>query len=404
MPKHDPFSPKGIANRIKSKGLQKLRWYCQMCQKQCRDENGFKCHTMSESHQRQLLLFAECPGKYLGSFSKEFADSFLELLKRRFGTKRVHANQVYQEYIADKQHLHMNATRWLTLTSFVKWLGREGHCTVDETEKGWFITYIDRDPDTIRRQESLAKKEKLDLDDQDRLAKFIDRQIERDRGRKGEEATATTDFTELKRENEEEKVVFKLAASSSKQQEEAAQKESKVNPLEVAANKAAEKHKALSSSSLTCGDGEPKPKKAAKLSALDEIMLEQERKREQINRRAYWITRDIVVKVMAKKLGDKYYKKKGVIEDVQDRYVATVRMLDSNDKLRLDQSHLETVIPNIGRRVKVVNGAYRGQEATLLEVDQAGFCAKLRLDAGLISGRILERVPYEDFSKLHVPS
>ncbi|XP_050032118.1 DNA/RNA-binding protein KIN17 [Dermacentor andersoni] len=403
MPKHDPFSPKGIANRIKSKGLQKLRWYCQMCQKQCRDENGFKCHTMSESHQRQLLLFAECPGKYLGTFSQEFAETFLELLKRRFGTKRVHANQVYQEYIADKQHLHMNATRWLTLTSFVKWLGREGHCTVDETEKGWFITYIDRDPDTIKKQESLAKKEKLDLDDQDRLAKFIDRQIERDRERKGEEATAT-DFTELKRENEEEKVVFKLAASSTKQQEDAAKKESrKVNPLEVAA-KAREKHKSPSSSSSTYGDGEPKPKKPAKLSALDEIMQEQEKKREKTNRRAYWITRDIVVKVMAKKLGEKYYKKKGVVEDVQDRYVATVRMLDSNDVLRLDQSHLETVIPNIGRRVKVVNGAYRGQEATLLEVDQAGFCAKLRLDSGLISGRVLEKVPYEDFSKLHVPS
>ncbi|XP_070397048.1 DNA/RNA-binding protein KIN17 [Dermacentor albipictus] len=403
MPKHDPFSPKGIANRIKSKGLQKLRWYCQMCQKQCRDENGFKCHTMSESHQRQLLLFAECPGKYLGTFSQEFAETFLELLKRRFGTKRVHANQVYQEYIADKQHLHMNATRWLTLTSFVKWLGREGHCTVDETEKGWFITYIDRDPDTIKKQESLAKKEKLDLDDQDRLAKFIDRQIERDRERKGEEAIAT-DFTELKRENEEEKVVFKLAASSTKQQEDAAKKESrKVNPLEVAA-KAREKHKSPSSSSSTYGDGEPKPKKPAKLSALDEIMQEQEKKREKINRRAYWITRDIVVKVMAKKLGEKYYKKKGVVEDVEDRYVATVRMLDSNDVLRLDQSHLETVIPNIGRRVKVVNGAYRGQEATLLEVDQAGFCAKLRLDSGLISGRVLEKVPYEDFSKLHVPS
>ena len=50
------LTPKAIANRIKSKGLQKLRWYCQMCQKQCRDENGFKCHTMSESHQRQLLI------------------------------------------------------------------------------------------------------------------------------------------------------------------------------------------------------------------------------------------------------------------------------------------------------------------------------------------------------------
>ena len=36
------LTPKAIANRIKAKGLQKLRWYCQMCNKQCRDENGFK--------------------------------------------------------------------------------------------------------------------------------------------------------------------------------------------------------------------------------------------------------------------------------------------------------------------------------------------------------------------------
>lgn len=38
MPKHEAMTPKAIANKIKSKGLQKLRWYCQMCQKQCRDE------------------------------------------------------------------------------------------------------------------------------------------------------------------------------------------------------------------------------------------------------------------------------------------------------------------------------------------------------------------------------
>lgn len=399
MPKHDPFSPKGIANRIKSKGLQKLRWYCQMCQKQCRDENGFKCHTMSESHQRQLLLFAECPGRYLGSFSNEFAQTFLELLKRRFGTKRVHANQVYQEYIADKLHLHMNATRWLTLTSFVKWLGREGHCTVDETEKGWFITYIDRDPDTIKKQEALAKKEKLDLDDQDRLARFIDKQIERDRQRTAEPPSAAdANLAEFRREDEEEKVVFKLAPSSSKQPEDTTKKEGqpRLNPLEMAAK--ADKHKAAPS------ECEPRPKKQAKKSALDEIMQEQETKREKLNRKPYWVTEGIVVKVMAKKLGDKYYKKKGVVQDVQERYVGVVRMLDSGDVLKVDQTHLETVIPNLGRRVKVVNGAYRGEEALLLEVDQQGFCAKLRVDAGPISGRVLDRVAYEDFSKLHVPS
>lgn len=36
MPKHDAMGPKAIGNKIKSVGLQKLRWYCQMCQKQVR--------------------------------------------------------------------------------------------------------------------------------------------------------------------------------------------------------------------------------------------------------------------------------------------------------------------------------------------------------------------------------
>ncbi|XP_023386124.1 DNA/RNA-binding protein KIN17 [Pteropus vampyrus] len=126
MGKSDFLTPKAIANRIKSKGLQKLRWYCQMCQKQCRDENGFKCHCMSESHQRQLLLASENPQQFMDYFSEEFRNDFLELLRRRFGTKRVHNNIVYNEYISHREHIHMNATQWETLTDFTKWLGREG--------------------------------------------------------------------------------------------------------------------------------------------------------------------------------------------------------------------------------------------------------------------------------------
>ena len=33
----------------------------------------------------------------------------------------------------------MNATHWDSLSAFVKHLGREGICEVDETPKGWFI-------------------------------------------------------------------------------------------------------------------------------------------------------------------------------------------------------------------------------------------------------------------------
>lgn len=42
MPKAEVGSAKHLANKMKSKGLQRLRWYCQVCEKQCRDENGFK--------------------------------------------------------------------------------------------------------------------------------------------------------------------------------------------------------------------------------------------------------------------------------------------------------------------------------------------------------------------------
>ena len=79
MPKHERGSTKEIANRVKSKGLQKLKWFCQMCKKQCRDQNGFKCHLTSEAHQRQLLLFAEDQNSYLREFSQEFDTSFMHV-------------------------------------------------------------------------------------------------------------------------------------------------------------------------------------------------------------------------------------------------------------------------------------------------------------------------------------
>ena len=73
-------------------------------------------------------------------------------IANRFGTKRVKANNVYQEFIQDKHHQHMNSTRWVTLTEFVKHLGRTGVARVDETEKGWFLAWIDSSPKALEKQ------------------------------------------------------------------------------------------------------------------------------------------------------------------------------------------------------------------------------------------------------------
>lgn len=83
---------------------------------------------------------------------------------------------------------------------------------VDETEKGWFVQYIDRDPETIWKQEAAQKKEKMELDDQERAQKFIEQQIKR-ASATGKEKDAA-EFTELQRQDEEEKVAFSLGAGA----------------------------------------------------------------------------------------------------------------------------------------------------------------------------------------------
>ncbi|KAH9822589.1 domain of Kin17 curved DNA-binding protein-domain-containing protein [Melampsora americana] len=179
MPKAEKGTPKAIANAMKSKGLQRLRWYCQVCEKQCRDENGFKCHAMSEGHLRQMLVVGENAGKYINNYSEDFKRDFLALISRRWGTKRVLANMVYQEYIADKNHSHMNATQWVTLTEFCKQMGREGILNVDETEKGWYISWIDSSPKALAKQASHLAKERSEMDDEERMRKLISEQIEK---------------------------------------------------------------------------------------------------------------------------------------------------------------------------------------------------------------------------------
>lgn len=383
-------TPKYLANKMKAKGLQKLRWYCQMCQKQCRDENGFKCHTQSESHQRQLLLFADNSNKYIYSFSKEFSDGYVELLRRRFGTKRVAANKVYQEYIAHKDHLHMNATKWLTLSDYVKHLGREGICTVDETEKGWFVTYIDRSPEVLERQAKAARKEKQDKDDAERHMEYIKKQVEQNA-----QKAKTAEYTELKRDNEEEKITLAIKANKVKTDLPS------TSGLDLSKKSQTSEQKDDADIFVKPSSRVPKKEENRKRSALDDIMKMEETKKEKLNRKDYWLTEGIVVKIITKSLGEKFYKQKGVVTDVIDKYAGKVKLLDSGNKVKLDQAHCETVIPVVGKLVKVLNGGYRGYTAYLKEIDVDKYCVSIEIASGPLKGRIVHNVQYEDISKLH---
>ncbi|SNX82326.1 related to RTS2 - Basic zinc-finger protein, involved in UV response and DNA replication [Melanopsichium pennsylvanicum] len=181
MGKAEAGSLKAISNAIKAKGLTKLRFYCQICQKACRDENGYRSHLDSEAHFRQIDAIASSGGaqKVIDDFSATFQEEFVQLLSRRFGTRRVRANQVYQEHIADRHHTHMNATQWTSLSEFVKHLGREGIVQAEDTEQGWYITWIDNSPAALARQDALQKMERAKMDDEQRQRRLLEEQIAR---------------------------------------------------------------------------------------------------------------------------------------------------------------------------------------------------------------------------------
>lgn len=99
-----------------------------------------------------MKIFRENRGSILDKHSREFERGYMDIVRRRYEfslrlifsliktryrSKRVKANKVYQEYISDRNHLHMNATTWSSLAEFVGYLSASGKVVPDETEKGY---------------------------------------------------------------------------------------------------------------------------------------------------------------------------------------------------------------------------------------------------------------------------
>jgi len=398
MPKHDYWSPKAISNREKSKGLQKLRWWCEACQKQCRDENGFKCHQTSEAHLRQMRVFADNPGLAMARYSEDFESNFLGLVSRRFGTKRVAATRAYAEYIGDKQHVHMNSTKWTTLTTFVKYLGKAGHCLVDETEKGWFVQWIDKDPAAMARRAAENDKRRRDQDDEDRARRELKRRV---RAAAAEETTQEGGHPDVLEEGASlfrgagRPLLTTTTSNVKKKTPPEAKKQLDSVFFDAAAASSTEPPSSSKMTSSSSSSGRMIDKLMTKATPTTTEKMPPAT--------SSWLLEGIVVKVVNKELaGGAYYKKKGAVLRLATPYAAVLRMLESGDEVQLDQDDLETVIPNTGKAVALLRGDYRGQLATVLDVDVANFAVRLKiLPDQKDAGRVLDRVDYEDISKQH---
>ncbi|KAF5797135.1 putative KIN17-like protein [Helianthus annuus] len=322
---------------------------------------------VSESHQRQMEVFGQNPHRIMDGYSEEFESTFLDHMKRSHRFSRIAATVVYNEYINDRHHVHMNSTKWATLTEFVKYLGKTGKC----------------------KERLKNKRAKTDIVDEEKHEREIKRQIEW-----AEQLGLGNDKSF---ESEEKKLLVRADDGGEK----------KIK-LSIGSVKNAGKEKGEGSPIFIFDEvdnvnkvGNGKKEKSGGGSALDELIKEEEKAKERMNRKDYWLCEGIVVKVMSKVLADKgYYKQKGVVRKVIDKYVGEIEMLESKHKLRVDQEELETVIPQIGGLVRVVNGAYRGSNARLLSVNTDKFCAKVQIEKGVYDGRVIQAIEYEDICKV----
>jgi DNA/RNA-binding protein KIN17 len=346
------------------RGPEKLKFYCQMCEKQCRDNDGFTSHCSTPGHLQMMKLFLENEEYFTEKFSTEFQEEFLEIFKRKYQDKVVLATEVYDSLINEsRNHIHLNSTKWTSLDEFVIYLGKNSICKVDQSQKGWIIRLIQSD----EKEKKISQvKEKIEVKYEDRKWRELEKLIDAAKKLEKEEIVVTKDDGPI----EPIKIVLPTQSERPK---------ALVNVFDYL-----DDEKLVSSTNST---------NKRKLSSLEMIKEEEDRKREKRNRSDHWIHTGIIVKIVEKGI---FYKEKARIVRVIDKYTAVLDLLDLNKKIELDQKYIETVIPTIGNKVLIVNGAYREEIGTLVHVDFDNFCGNIKSD---LTNQVIKGIPYEDFSK-----
>lgn len=269
-----------------------------------------------------MRLFSQNSGSILDQFSQEFEHGFMRILSHMHGTKRVLANRVYQEYIADKNHVHMNATIWTTLTGFCKYLGKEGKAIVDETEKGWYIQYVDRDPVLLAKQQEFEARQKEELEEEERMNKLLNHQIKQAKL----ESTLQSDDEINTAESEEMAAPVKISLTSNLKSDDS--KLSKRTMKSVFGDDDEEEEKASS--------GQP----TKKLKSYEAFEVSGSSKG--------WLREGIILKVINKKLHHgNYYNMKGEVVKVLDDHTCKLRMEDR--EITVLDDDVQTVVPHVSK-------------------------------------------------------
>ena len=273
----------------------------------------------------------------------------------------------------------MNGTCWTTLSGFVQSLASNGICEIEESERGWYITYIQRD-----EKERLRKQRELDLarsnqDVQDRTIKHFEE--ERERMEKTMDAKRLH-FTEADDVDISSGPIIPSFALNTVKEEP-------------------EKEKLDKSVDFNALLGDPKPSDSPERDEhpqvpqessaipIDTLTNEFSYSVDEKHNES-WLRKGLEVKILNEKLGNGVvFKKKGEIVDLFDEFTAKVKVMNSNMVIKIDQDELQTTTPKVGDCAIVVNGPLVGEHVKMIKLlKEEDFC-EVEILSGIHQGKVV---------------
>lgn len=327
----------------------------------CRDANGFALHLAHENHLRRQAE-EEAKGSVRDKATRYYADDFSEAFERSFLRhlvtnklgQRVRAHEAYRALNPDdRQHDVMKKTCWGTLGRFVADLRDRGEVEAWRDDDGWIVTVLEGFPSCewalLPDHEAKKIHSRLDQNDQGPV--------------RWQDVSRLGDHKKRRVELEDDafKRADRVAAEGYDEKSPGALPESR-RPIQLA--------------SL-----------APKKPRTDKIVTT-----------TTWLRVGLIVKAMA---GKSF--RQANFDRVKCRVIAIllpttarVERLDTKDTAELDQSVLETVLPAIGKRVRILAGPHAGKLATLKAIHVDRFSASV---VTLHDGISLENLSYEHICK-----
>mmetsp|Transcript_2980 Transcript_2980/g.3879 ORF Transcript_2980/g.3879 Transcript_2980/m.3879 type:complete len:390 (-) Transcript_2980:113-1282(-) len=385
MPKAEVGTPKWISTQWKKKGLNKLRWYCGLCNVSCRDANGFQLHLAHENHLRREIEASErrkvqdTESRYQAdAYSEAFERSMLRYLVRYKLGQRVRAHEAYRAVNPDdRPHAIMAQTCWGTLGRFVVDLRDRGEIEAWRDDDGWILCLSQGAPACTWAM----------VDDDEEARKLHSRLTDGDDGPKDWREAAASNRHIKKRD----------AVDSAFDQAQRAMKEAKTH-YQNDDERSQIKSNAANLTTFTLRPiGQKMQKKLNNISTTSTIS---DAPPPPPQTSAFWPRVRLVVKAKCPPdfLQGAFVNRKCHVIQVREDNKVLIESLDDTKLCALvDPAHLQTVIPKIGKRVRLLPPRPdAGATATLHALNIDDFSADLIAEDGKTP---INSVPYEQICR-----